>query len=215
MILPSPWVAGTQSAGGLTCTKWKGKPIAKARIYENKSASPKQVFQRERFKFVKDLGKIFGNDYLEPIWKYFERKTTYVNEYLSFNIPLQPVFVDKDTPFSGDPESIYPVKGSLEPLAGIYDAQYAPGDGSTSIFWNSSIVGNGQPTDVVYLIVVDTINKVRYVSGAVTRSSNDVVMNIPAGLDPNDLLLCPVVLQDQADGSTIYGDARFYIPAAA
>ena len=155
MIINSPYLPAIKSAGGLTFAKWKGLHTARGRIFANASKSPKQIFQRSRFAYIQMLATLWGITAIRRFWKQWEKNTTAANELLSLNVPLQPIYVDETTPFDPEGDKFRIMKGDLELVTFIGDAEYTPDTGIVSITWTTPINGNGLASDKIYLLVLD------------------------------------------------------------
>jgi len=155
MIINSPYLPATKSAGGLTFAKWKGFNTARGRIFANSSRSPKQIFQRARFAYVQQLATLWGKSAIARFWKQWEKNTTANNELMRLSVPLQPVYVDDTTPFDPEGDKFRIMKGDLEMVAFDGNAVYTPATGKVVIPWTTPINGNGLASDKIYLLVLD------------------------------------------------------------
>jgi hypothetical protein len=209
MILNSPFLPGTKSAGGLTLAKWKGKNTARARIYQNSSKSSKQIFQRARFAYVNNWAIFVGTSIIKLLWQKYEKNTTYMNEFNSYNVPLQPTYVDEATPFAGVGTDIKLGKGDLEqvPLSGAQNYDDATGD--VTVVWDDTITGNGLATDKVVIVVTDGESLTVKTELTKTRTDGTATITMPAGLTGDQMTVYISAYRDSTAGkrSVALGDA--------
>jgi hypothetical protein len=215
MIINSPFLPAVKSAGGLTFAKWKGLNTARARIFSNKSKTPKQIFQRARFNFLTTITNITGRTWIKRFWKQYERNTTYMNEFYRENVPLQPSFSDESTPFEGDAELVKIMKGDLEGVSFDGDQEYDDSTGDLVVVWDSSISGNGLSTDKVFVVVADGTSGVSETDDSTTRADGTVTVSLPAGLTVDNMTVFIGTYRELTDGSLRTADGNAVDAVAA
>lgn len=209
MLINSPYLPATKSAGGLTFAKWKGLNTARGRIFVNKSKSPKQLFYRDKFKVTTDFLKSLPKAFYEPMWSLLEKNTTYINERNRANLLRQPDFVDEETPFSLDPSQILLSTGDREPVASPLDTTYNATTGLYEWTWGTGISGNGKPTDPCIACMISTENGIGYFTDGANREDGGNSITIPTGLNPIEMYAYVFVLVITPAGVVIPSLSKF------
>lgn len=201
MIINSPFLAARKSAGGLTFSKWKGLNTARARVFKNGSKTPKQIFQRDKFSFISLISQLMGKALIKSLWSQYEKNNTYMNQFFSYNLPLQPDFVNESTPFEGDALEVKITKGSIEPIGIIGDPTYNVATGAVEVVTDTTISGNGLDTDEIIAAVGNGIAGVSDIVLTETRVDGSVSLSLPAGLTPSECTVYIGVKRTLTDGT--------------
>ena len=173
-----------QKVANVVFQKWKSHNTVREKVDPANPQTPKQVFQRDRFSFITILGRLINISVVRPFWAYLATGfTTAWNEFFSFNIPLQPVYIDEVTPFVPDFSEVVATSGLLEPAPIVGNIEYDPLTGLLTWGWSDVVIGNGLPTDITRIVVVDEENGVALISPEVstTRTDGSDNMNIAVG----------------------------------
>lgn len=201
MLIHSPYLPAIKSAGGLTFAKWKGLHTARARIFANASRTIKQIFQRERFKFVQTLAMFWGKTAVNFFWKQWEENTTASNELMHTNVPLQPTFVDPETPFSGNAADFMIMRGDLEKIDFVGNAEYTPATGEVAVIWDPAVKGNGLSTDKVYFLVLDGDANMAATEETKTRADASAAVTVGKDGDGASVTAFLGLFRELTDGS--------------
>lgn len=180
----------TQKVANVVFQKWKSLNTVREKVDPPNPRTPKQVFQRDRFSFITVLGRLINDNVIIPMWWYLATGfTTAWNEFFSFNIPLQPVFVAPETLFIPDFSLVSASRGLLEPPPLTTPQTYATGTGETIINFDDTIIGNGLGTDIVQCVVVDEVNGIAIASPDTgnIRTDGSITFNIGPGRTAADL----------------------------
>ena len=182
----------TQKIGNIVFQKWKELNTARELVIPANPRTPKQVFQRDRFAFVSVIAQMVRLTIIIPFWKYLQTGTkTYWNVFSGANVILQPGFVDPLTVFLADYSKLLITKGSLEIITPQSPPTYNPITGEVEANWTTDIFGNGLPTDIVKVVIIDQANGVAIISplDTVVRNLQSVVFSIGIGRTALDLSL--------------------------
>lgn len=188
MKMTQVYDTGSGSLAGTTARIVDGIMILGKRITENKSKTPKQIFQRDKKKFVGEVADSVKIDIIDNFWdKPGPLKYPY-NGFQSKNLLTQTKFVDVGTPFVPDKLALVMSKGSLEGAPFIPANSYKAADGSVNVSWNDVPRASGKLTDDVVIVVYDTGTKFPYFDMSAKREDGGSGFTISSNLVLTDLV---------------------------
>lgn len=164
--------------GNVVGAQWKGTPYFRTMAIPSNPNTVAQQLQRSKMQFVVSIAKTLLISFIQPIWNPKDKNMSGYNSFVKVNI--------KNISDVPDLEDMVSAVGTLED-ARLDSVDYSPVTGDVSVDWDSGIIGNGLPTDLVFVAVVDTSNKVAYVNSMNTRSAGTAVLHLPAGLTTSSL----------------------------
>ena len=213
MKMTQVYDTGSGSLAGTTARIVDGIMIVGKRILTNTSKSIKQIFQRDKQRFVRTVSDSVKLDIIDNFWPKPRALVSGYNDFNSKNLNEQTKYVDDPTLFEPDKLKLVMSKGSLEgaPFAGTNS--YKAADGETSVAWNPSAKASGEPTDDVVVVVYDIVSKFPYYDMSATRQDAQVSLSLPAGLTLANLVII-IFLWRMQDGKQVRSASATIAPVA-
>lgn len=166
--------------GNMVTASWKGINYARAHVIPANPNTTAQQAVRSKSSFVVEFGKQILSSVIQPYWNGMYPKMSGFNAFSKINNSLADAS-------SGINENNFSMVGSLE---GTTIGTMSYGTDTVTVNWSTSIIGNGEDTDKVLIVIWDTANKVAFVSdNATTRSTGTLDIIVGSGRTSTDLLV--------------------------
>lgn len=176
----------TGSMGGITASNWKGRNVYKQKVpATNSSNTPAQAAQRRKFAALAALSGLIG----PAIRLGFNSSAASITEQNAFVKANFGAVTDDGTMSTIDYSMLKVSAGIVAPVVGL-DFTYTSASGNVQFDWtDNSNGGDALPTDLAYLLVINTATGQVYTdySGSMRSDAGGGTANIPAGLLPANL----------------------------
>jgi len=161
-------------------SSWKG--IATMRSLPISVANPRtelQVNQRTKFKTMVKIGSFLLTAWIKPLWDRFAQQESGYNAWLRNNI-------DAFNQNGGTTDVNWSMSiGTLAPV--VVDTVVAnSADNSLTVTWNPIPVGDGSPTDRIYIAYVfEALDRAHGFASVAARSAGTVTVDFPVDIIDN------------------------------
>ena len=199
MKMKQVYTKGSGSLAGTTARIVDGIMIVGERITENKSNTVKQIFQKDKQRFVRTVSDTVKLDIVDNFWPKPRALVSGYNDFNSKNLLSQTKFVTEGTPFAPDKLKLIMSKGSLEGIFFLGINTYKTADGVCKVHWEPDVKASGEDTDDVVIVVYDIDSLFPYIQTGLTRNEGEATFTIPAGLTLANLVF--IIFPWRMDGS--------------
>ncbi len=165
--------------GGIVGFNWKGVNAIRSYAIPANPRTTAQQSERTMFAFIVSVAKLVISTVIHNYWDPFASGMSGWNLFTQKNRAT----VTSDDDYANLQMSF----GDLEGPSNL-TADYDSSSGTVSFICESSGLGNGEDSDSLVLVVIDSANNVAFVSdGDYQRSSDPIEMDIGSGRNASDL----------------------------